>query len=423
MISYSEALGIITGQVQPLPSRTVPLAEASGFAAARDVLSTAAVPSFANAAMDGFALSSADVRGASPEAPVELPIAGSVMAGQAAPTASAGATAWEITTGAEMPAFCDAVLPVERAQQISRSGRAMLRVTEPVAPGQNRRDAGTDFRPGDRLLQAGDRVNPPALMALAAVGYDALEARPVPRVAVVTTGSEIRTAGPPDQHGMIRDANGPYLDAMLRALGIPLVATATVADEPEQLVARLGSLAGRAELILTTGGVSAGRLDFVPAAIERLGGTILFHKVAIRPGKPVLFARLPGGQLLLGLPGNPMAVTVGLRFFVLPAVRALMGQPPEILVPARCASSVRKREGLTFFAKAVARVAADATLTVEVLPGQESFRIGPLLQANCWAVVPEGREAVERGEVIQVAPLLPGEFPGSVAPGAPRTLR
>lgn len=414
MISYSEALGIITAQGQPLPSRTVPLAEAGGFAVASDVLSTAAVPSFANAAMDGFALSSADVRGATPEAPVELPIGGSVMAGQAAPTTSAAATAWEITTGAEMPACCDAVLPVERAQQISRSGRAMLRVAEPVAPGQNRREAGTDFRPGDRLLQAGDRVSPPALMALAAVGYDAIEARPVPRVAVITTGSEIRTAGPPDQHGMIRDANGPYLDAMLRALGIPLAVTATVADEPQQLVARLGSLAGQADLLLTTGGVSAGRVDFVPAAIERMGGTILFHKVAIRPGKPVLFARLPGGQLLLGLPGNPMAVAVGLRFFALPAVRALMGAAPEILLPARCASSVRKREGLTFFAKAVARVAADATLTVEVLPGQESFRISPLLRANCWAVVPEGREAVERGEVIQVAPLLPGEFPGIV---------
>jgi molybdopterin molybdotransferase len=413
VISYSEALGIITAQVQPLPSRTVPLAQAGGVAVASDVLSTTAVPSFANAAMDGFALSSADVRGATPETPVELPIGGSVMAGQAAPTTSAGATAWEITTGAEMPAFCDAVLPVERAQQTDRSGRAMLRVTEPVAPGQNRREAGTDFRPGDCLLQAGDRVSPPALMALAAVGYDAIEARPVPRVAVITTGSEIRTAGLPDQHGMIRDANGPYLDAMLRALGIPLAVTATVTDEPQQLVARIGSLAGQADLLLTTGGVSAGRLDFVPAAIERMGGTILFHKVAIRPGKPVLFARLPGGQLLLGLPGNPMAVAVGLRFFALPAVRALLGAPPETLIPARCASSVRKREGLTFFAKAVARVAADATLTVEVLPGQESFRISPLLRANCWAVVPAGRTAVERGEIIQVAPLLPGEFPGT----------
>ena len=151
-------------------------------------------------------------------------------------------------------------------------------------------------------------------------------------------------------------------------------------------------LAESCDIILTTGGVSAGRLDIVPDTVKRIGGKVLFHKVAIRPGKPLLFARLPGGALMFGLPGNPMAVAVGLRFFVLPAIRALMGRRPETRLVARAREAVRKRPSLTFFAKAVAEVSADAALTVRLLPGQESFKISPLLKANCWAIVPEGRE-------------------------------
>jgi molybdopterin molybdotransferase len=160
--------------------------------------------------------------------------------------------------------------------------------------------------------------------------------------------------------------------------------------------------------------VSAGALDYVPGAIARLGGEVLFHKVAIRPGKPLLCARLPGGALVFGLPGNPVAAAVGLRFFVAPALRALAGLPPERLARARLAAPVRNRRGLTFFAKAVVTAGADATLAVRVLPGQESFRIAPLVAANGWAIVPEGTEEVPAGTPVAVAPLVPGAFP----PGA-----
>ncbi len=338
-----------------------------------------------------------------------------VVAGAALMSAAATApgTAWEIMTGAPMPGGCDAVVPVESAKlrPTGAAGAGTVLIGAPLVPGQNRRAAGTDFAAGDLMLRAGDHVTAPAMMALAAVGYDSLLVRPAPRIAVLTTGNELAAAGPPGGAGLIRDANGPYLAALLAQLAMPLVARRRVADDPELVTREISTLASGCDIILTTGGVSAGRLDFVPAAIERMGGEILFHKVAIRPGKPLLFARLPQGTLIFGLPGNPMAVAVGLRFFVLPAIRALMGIGPEVHSIARVLEPVRKRHSLTFFAKAVAQVTAQAGMNVHLLPGQESFRISPLLQANCWAIVPEGREDVAAGEIIEVAPLLPGDFP------------
>jgi len=402
MHSYPAALEIIAAAASPLPARRVAVAAAAGTVAAEDVRSPVAVPPFANAAMDGYALRSADTAGAAAGAPVRLAVAGRIAAGQAAPPATAPGSAWEIMTGAPLPAGCDAVVPVERVT--AAAGR--VDIVAPLAAGTNRREAGEDFAPGDLVLGTGTPVTAEAVMGLAATGIGSLAVRGPVRVAVVTTGDEF-AGGPAGIH----DASGPYLDACLRSLGAEPVSRVSVGDDPGALVAAVRAASGCCDIVLTTGGVSAGRLDFVPAAVRDMGGEVLFHKVAIRPGKPLLCARLPGGPLLFGLPGNPIATAVGLRFFVVPALRALLGLPPERLPVARLAGPVRNRRGLTFFAKAVATVGPDAVHGVDVLPGQESFRIGPLLRANAWAVVPEGTEELAAGTLVRLAPLVPGAFP------------
>ncbi len=412
MISFSAALDIITATARPLPPREASLDAALGAAAASAILSAAAVPPFANAAMDGFAVRSRDTAGASASAPVRLPVAGSLAAGAPAPAATAPATAWEIMTGAPMPAGCDAVIPLERAQVLAGTfGQAdAILVREPLAAGRNRRNAAEDFGVGEPLLDAGALLSARSIMALASAGMDRVAVRPAPRIAIIATGSELAVTGAPaplDRPASIRDANGPYLAAALAELRLPLVAGHTIPDDPDRLAAELRALAPACDIVITTGGVSAGRHDFVPATVARVGGEVLFHKVAIRPGKPLLFARLPAGPLVFGLPGNPMAVAVGLRFFVLAAVHALMGRAPERRLAARLSAPVRKREALTFFAKARARVTPDAVLTVRVLPGQESFKIGPLLRANCWAIIAEGSDEVPAGEIVPIAPLWP----------------
>ena len=155
--------------------------------------------------------------------------------------------------------------------------------------------------------------------------------------------------------------------------------------------------------MVTTGGVSAGRMDFVPRALELMGADILFHRVAIRPGKPILFAWLHDGTWFFGLPGNPIAVAVGLRFFVAPAIRILQGRPPEEFRMARLRETLHKKHGMTFFAKAHLATNGAGQLEVRILPGQESFKIKPLMEADCWAIVAGDLEVLEPGTPVAVA--------------------
>ena len=410
MISYQEALGIILAGSTVLGRRNVPLQAAAGRISAEALQARLDVPAFANAAMDGYAVAASDTASASAEQPAILPVAGTVVAGLAPPRAASG-SAWEIMTGAPLPAGLDAVVPVERIAEHVPGGPGLtaIRLQQPALPGQNVRQMSEDFRRGDRVVEAGTRLAPHHLMGLAACGLDEVSVCEPPRMAILTTGSELANRGSTLQPGQIRDANGPYLHALLARLGIAGSTQRSAADTVVALREELAQLADSCDLILTTGGVSAGRLDLVPDVVRALGGEILFHKVAIRPGKPILHARLPGGKFLFGLPGNPLAVAVGMRFFVVPALRAMQGMAPEVFTPALCDAAVRSRGQLRFFAKAYRHVDAETRSRVQILPGQESFRIGSLLKANCWAVIPEGNELLPAGSTVLTAPLYPDD--------------
>ncbi len=415
MISFDEARAIIAAGTLPLPAHGVPLGHALGTVSAAPVVSAIPVPGFANAAMDGFAVPSAATAGASPEHPLSFAVLGSIPAGSPVTKVPAGAGvtgAFEIMTGAPVPAGCDAVVPVERVTTQGQPPRTVT-LTLPAEPGQNVRHAGEDFRPGSPIVAAGTWLGPQHLMALAACGVTGLAVRRAPRVAILTTGNELGTPGRALDPGQIHDANGPYLAALLRLLGVELVTAATSPDEPDALRHRLLELRERADLILTTGGVSAGRLDLLPDAVRSLGGSIGFHKVGIRPGKPLLYGRLSPETALFGLPGNPLAVVVGMRFFVIPALRALLGLPPEQEEPARLLAPLRGRGKLLFFAKARVTVATDGQRCVEILPGQESFRIAPLMAANAWALVPGDTALFQPGTLLMTLPLYPADPPAA----------
>lgn len=408
VISYAEALDLLLTRIAVLPARTVGLAGASGAVTASAIAARLSVPGFANAAMDGYALRADASRTATVGAPLELPVAGLIAAGAPAPRVGAQEV-WEILTGAPVPAGLDAVVPLERVTRLAgRDGTGpRILITEPLRTGQNIRQAGEDFARGQTVINPGTRLGPHHLMGLAACGVDEVPVVRAPRVAVLTTGNEVRSLGADLAPGQIRDANGPYLRALLPQLGADLTTLATATDSAAHLRAQLEALATGADLVLTTGGVSAGRLDLLPAVVRELGGEVLFHKVAIRPGKPLLHARLPGGALLFGLPGNPLAVAVGLRFFVIPVLRALQGLAAEVPLPAVTAEAVRRRGALRFFAKAVLETDATGQRRVHILPGQESFRIAPLLSANCWAIVPEGVGDIPAGGRLDTLPLYP----------------
>jgi len=412
MISFADALALIDATVRPLRAESRELARATRTSTATNIESAADVPPFANAAMDGFALRAADTIGARPDAPAHLDIIGIVAAGDPPGIAPPPGAAAEIMTGAPIPTGCDAVIQIERVETEQDGTGCSLRITvsEAVSAGNNVRAAGEDFVRGQPVLDAGTLIEPHDVMALAATGSDRIDCRGVPRIAVITTGSELSEHVTPDDTGTIRDSNGPYLESFIEHIGASVSRRLRVGDRPNELRAAIETCREAADVILTTGGVSAGRYDLIPDAITRAGGEIVFHKVAIRPGKPVLFARLAGGKLMFGLPGNPIAAAVGLRFFVMPALRRLQGLRPERFHAAVSADRIHKRAGLSFFGKARASVDADGRLRVHLLPGQESFKIQPLTESNCWAIVPEGPEVVEPGDLVRIAPLYPTGF-------------
>jgi molybdopterin molybdotransferase len=412
MIRYSEALEIIARAVEPLAASDCPLDRLGNTATVGDIVSKIDVPGFANSAMDGFAVRSADIGPASDGNPVRLPVQGRVAAGGQPGEELRAGTAVEIMTGAPIPSGADAVIPVERVEQepTDQETTQQIIIKKPVAAGANVRLPGEDFQQGDTLLRGGQLIRPHGIMGIAATGIDQVRTRPAPRVAVLTTGNELTASGAPDRAGLIRDANGPYLTACIQHLGATLSAHARVSDDPEALEKSIRVAQQNADMVLTTGGVSAGRFDNVPDVIVRLGGEVLFHKVAIRPGKPLLLARLAGGQLLFGLPGNPIAVAACLRFFAIPALRLLQNLPAERFHAARIMEDISKKPELRFFGKARVEVNEDGQLQTRLLPGQESFKINPLVKSNGWAIVPEGVGTIAAGDLIQVAPLYPTEF-------------
>ena len=402
MISYAAALQHILKACQPLPPEHVSLTQALGRVLAQDVQAGEDLPPFDNSAMDGFALASGGVVLAAGH---EFAVAGSHAAGDG--LVAYTREACEIMTGASLPEGLDSVVPVEQVSvlQHDEAGRPLqIRLEAEVSPGANVRRRGQDVCIGDQVAFAGTQLTPASHMLLAALGVATLAVHPRVPAALFPTGREL--VDDPAQlllPGQIRNSNGPYLADRLNEAGACVVHRETVGDDAAAFTAALErGLAAGAQVVLSTGAVSMGRHDFVPDALRALGATIVFHKVAIRPGKPLLFARLPDGQLYFGLPGNPVSSAVGMRFFVEPALRAMLGLPQEQPLLLPLVAEARKKPGLRYFMKA--RVALDdgARLNVEVMTGQESFRIKPLLAANGWAVLDAEADKLPAGTLVPV---------------------
>ena len=383
MISYEDALALVLAEAGPVRAEELAPAEALGRVLAADVAAPMSLPPFDNSAMDGFALRAEYTR----NAPVDLPVSASLAAGDA-PRAGAPGGAVEIMTGAPVPPWCDTVVPVENVQVRRGPDGAPLQVhvDAPVPAGKHIRRAGEDVQAGQEIAQKGSRVTARMIAVFTALGVERITVAARPSIALIGTGAEVvRDPATPLKPGQIYDSNTPYLRAALTQAGY---AARIIAGSPDDAAGFLAALeaAGGADIIISTGAVSMGRRDFVPQALAELGARTVFHKCAIRPGKPILFARLPGGADFFGLPGNPVSAAVGLAFFVQPLLDRMAGLRPDAALEAPLARDFSKKAEFTFFAKA--RLAEGQ---VEILPGQQSFRLAPLLAANGWAILPAGQ--------------------------------
>ena len=367
---------------------------------AADLVARVAVPAHDNAAMDGYALRGSAVF------PRRLRIVGLARAGAPHRGGVDDDTCVRIFTGAVVPADCDAVVAQEDV--VIDGDHVVVPVAVPV--GLNRRLAGEDLTPGAIVLAAGRRLVPSDLGLAASVGADGFTVFRRLRVAVFSTGDELRDIGQPLDVGCIRDSNRYTLIAMLARLGIEVVDLGVVADDPDTLEATLLRTCAEpvaADAIVTSGGVSAGGADYTREVMHRLGG-VSFWKLAIKPGRPMAFGRITHdgrSALLFGLPGNPVAVMVVFYALVREALLKLMGARIEPMpsITARCDAAVAKSAGRTEFIRGVATRDADAW-RVRPTGAQGSGILRSMSEANCLIVLAHDRGPVAAGETVEAWP-------------------
>jgi molybdopterin molybdotransferase len=401
-VPVAEHLARVLDAVVPLPAFETPLMDAQGLPAAEDVTAPMPLPQFDNSAMDGYAVVFKDVADARADRPVHLPVVGEIGAGQATLLAMSPGTAVKIMTGAPVPQGCTAVVPYEWTDR----GVAQVRISQAPAEGQHIRHAGEDVREGDVLISEGTVLGPRHIGLLAASGRASVKARPRPRVVVMSTGTELREPGMALAHDSIYDANSYMLAAAVRDAGGIAYRVGAVADDTRGVTEALTDQLVRADIVVTSGGVSQGDYDVVKEALSGLG-TVWFGGVAMQPGKPQGFGVVGEDEtLIFTLPGNPVSAYVSFQAFVLPALRKMQGRRP-FERPTRTArithgiSSIPGRQQMV-------RGSYDASVVTPV-GGHGSHLIGDLADANCLIVVPAETESLAPGDAVQVL-LLDQEF-------------
>lgn len=430
--------------------------------------------------MDGYAVQSSLTREASPENPVILKVVGTIVAGQVPISVSTGEQdglipCVEIMTGARFPIPLssissargldefDACVKIEDTRETTGpcSNARYIEIRNPVRRNQNRRLSGNDFRQGkDIIISKGDKVTPGHIMGLAALGVGKLQVFPKLKVGVLSTGLEILEhdadiSANQDDGRWVKDSNGPYIEAFCSQLGVAVQRKGIVHDDPEEFEEMILSMIheDKCDMVICSGAVSMGKFDFVRSSIEELGAKVRFHKVAIRPGHPLLFATLPVQKQQLwqrnmaseygsltppvgdssngdsiaetevaffGLPGNPIAAAVCLRFLVVPYLQALCSDAVvEKAVHAVATSSLETSEKSAMNMPSPTRLSKPTHLQafwhgknslngqVTISQDQGSSQIRPLLDANCWISVPPGRDKVVEGETVEIYSMYP----------------
>ena len=397
-----EHLAEILATITPLTPTELGLNDIGGLVLAEDVSAASALPSFDNSGMDGYAVRVEDVASATEEKPVTLPVTAEVAAGDTGAYALQPGTAIKIMTGAMLPRGAEAVVPVEWTD----GGSARVSIRAGAEYGNSVRLAGEDAKAGEVLVTAGTRLRPMHVAVIAAAGRGSVLVRPRPRVVVLSTGNELAEPGTPLVPGRIWDSNSFMLAAAAREAGCLACRQAILPDHPDEVLPVIEDQLVRADLMVTTGGVSmGGEHDVVKAALQQLG-TITFRKVAMQPGMPQGFGTIAlpaaGDRVpIFTLPGNPVSAYVSFQVFARPAIAALQGDDGLRLetVQAELTGPLRSPAGRRSFLRGVLD---QARKQVTPLTGQGSHQIATLGKANALVVVPEWVTQMSEGETAEV---------------------
>ena len=395
LLSVEEALARVLDGVAPTAPETAAIAEARGRILALPLSALLTQPPFDAAAMDGYAVRTADI--ATP--PATLAVIGEAAAGHPFAGKIGSGEAVRISTGAPMPEGADAVVIQEDATRVRD------RVVVARAEAGHVRRTGGDFRAGDTLLLPGRQLGPREISLAAAMGHAEVAVHRRPRVAILATGDELVRPGSRPGPGQIVASNHLGVAALAEAAGAETAQLGIARDTPDDLAAHFAR-AQDADILVTIGGASVGEHDLVAPALEARGMTLAFWKIAMRPGKPLIFGRLAGSRVL-GLPGNPVSALVCARLFLVPLIHAMLGRPAESARPleARLAVPLEANGLRQHYMRARTGPRDDGGLLVTPVRSQDSSLLSPLAEADCLLIRPPHAPAAAAGAAVPILPL------------------
>jgi molybdopterin molybdotransferase len=404
MLPVQEAIRIIKEQTGVLPPERVALAEALGRVLAEDVVADSDLPPFNRAQMDGYAVRAKDTVGA----PVRLRVVGESAAGRGRHETLSAGEAVRIMTGAPVPPGADSVQKVEVTRERQDDEGTLVEIDDETVPGQFIVERASEIRAGETVLRAGDSINAARTAALASFGYAEVAVGARPRVCVLATGTELVAVHEKPGRDQIRDSNSYSLGAYAGLAGAHVERLPLAGDDLESLKREIEQAAARSDVLILSGGVSMGVYDFTKAALAALGAEIFFERVALRPGKPTVFARL-GPTLVFGLPGNPVSVSVTFNLFARTALRAMQGAREAALreewaVLARPVKGASERESYL-----PARLLTDESgrLLAEPLKWGGSSDFVAFAEAVALIIVAANVPLLDEGTAVQIV-RLPG---------------
>jgi molybdopterin molybdotransferase len=401
-ISVAYALSHIEANILPLiQSELLPIRDCLGRICGNAIRSSINVPGHANSAMDGYAISFADLLdGDGQQGHIStFEEIGCSFAGRSLDAVCESGQCIRIMTGAVIPEGCDTVIMQEQAEQ---RDDGFIAVDSNHRLGENVRYAGEDIKQGTVILNQGDKIGPADLGVLASLGIGELNVFRKPIVAFMSTGDELVSIDKPLGKGQIHDSNRYTLYGMLAQLEVEIIDLGVIQDDFESIRSALLDAAKKADLVITTGGVSVGQADFIKTALEDIGQPV-FWKIAIKPGRPLTFGKIED-SLFIGLPGNPVAVMVTFNHFVIPAIRKLSGAAPTQVPAVRAASTekMRKRAGRLEIQRGIASLAVDGEWQVCKTGQQGSGILTSMTRGNCFILLREENNGVEIGDLVEI---------------------
>ncbi len=397
ILTVDEAIDIINQHVTPLHNQqTVILPNALGMTLAEDIISPINVPVYQNSAMDGYAFMAADIPA---DGEQELSIVGTAFAGKPFTQMLQQGQCVRIMTGAKIPTNADTVIEQEKVSV----NEQCIQITADIRQGQNVRHIGEDIAKNSVVLEAGQQLGAAQMGVLASLGLASLKIKRPVRVAIFSSGDEIRSIGETLEGSQIYDSNRYTINGMLKGLGVDVIDMGVIPDNREAISEALLQGAAEADMVITSGGVSVGDADYIKQCLQE-SGQIFFSKLHLKPGRPLTFGQI-NNSLFFGLPGNPVAVMVTFMYFVRPAIKALMGHNDSALfdLQVACETPLRKLPGRTEIQRGILVQNADG-LSVKTTGKQGSGVLSSMSRGNCFIYLAHNSESVNAGDRVIVHP-------------------